>query len=65
MKGRNITGHLYGEENTLAKLTTDDVKTIRQIYDGKQWTFATLSKRFGVCKTKIGQIVRRECWKHI
>lgn len=63
-KGRTRTGHLYGDDNPGAKLTSDEVLAIREMRaNGAK--IPELSKMFGVCKSKIYQIIKRQCWKHI
>lgn len=53
-----------GVRNAAAKLTDDDVLTIRRLrVDG--WTYARLGDRFGVGKTTIGRVVRRAIWNHV
>lgn len=52
-----------GEMNPSAKLTAEDVLTIRQ-----QWprlSVLVLSRQYGVGKSTIQHIVRRETWRHI
>jgi hypothetical protein len=65
LKNRTKTGHLYGEANPKAKLTKEDVIFIRKNYNGKEYSTRSLAKKFNVCQTKIRQILKNECWKHI
>ena len=64
-KGRTRTGHLFGEDNPSAKLTSNDVLWIRENYNPKVWSTRKLAKKFKVSQTKIRQILNREAWKHI
>lgn len=64
-RGRNAQPK--GEAHGRAKLTDDDVRTIRAVYtpgSRTQGQFA-IARRFGVNRSLIGQIVRREVWAHI
>jgi len=53
-----------GIENAHAKLTEDQVMTIRTRHAAGE-TMAALGKEFGVGYTNISQIVHRHTWKHI
>ena len=53
-----------GTKNAAAKLADSDVSEIRRLRnDG--WTYARLATHFGVGKTTIGRVVRRDNWKHV
>lgn len=52
----------YGEKNHEAKLTDDQVLEIRNRVNEAQ---VNLAREFGVSKSLIGSIIRREHWKHI
>lgn len=54
----------YGEANPDARLTTDAVRAIRAGAAGGE-SHATLAARYGVGKSTIGRIVRREKWAHV
>ena len=54
-----------GIANGNAKLTEDDVREIRRLYATGQLTQPELALQFGVSRQVIGQIVRRETWKHV
>ncbi len=54
-----------GEENGRAVLNTESVKQIRQMYATKAFTQIELARKFGVGQTAIGDIIRREKWKHV
>lgn len=47
------------------KLTGQSVITIRRLYANKRYSQAQLGKIFGVQGATIGEVVRREIWKHI
>jgi len=60
-----VKNNLYaqGEDTNKAKLTEDDVNTIRAI--GKVFTQKELAKDYGVTPKTIGRIIRGESWKHL
>ena len=62
-RGRSAV--LAGETNGMAKLTTPEVLKIRQIYAAGRGTCRSLGRQFGVSKTQITHIVRREQWAHV
>jgi DNA invertase Pin-like site-specific DNA recombinase len=64
-KGR-LGGNVHGpgEAHGLAKLTDDDVRTIRRLAsDGVTQT--DLAGRFGVTQPQVSRIVNRRLWRHI
>lgn len=59
-KGRSS----QGERDSQAKLTTEQVRQIRQLRsDGMK--YKDIAPLFGVSKAAIGAVVRRDRWKHI
>ena len=50
-----------GEKHPQVKLTESEVLEIRASHEGRE----ALAKRFGMSKTMIGYIIRRQNWKHI
>ena len=52
-----------GSRNSNAKLTDDMVRQIRE--EVRNFSKAYLGRKFGVHETTIGEIVRREIWKHV
>lgn len=52
-----------GVNHNLCKLTEEQVREIRQI--GFSQTRTSLSKKYGVCRNNILQIIRGNIWKHI
>lgn len=54
-----------GEDNRLSKLNTKDVVEIRNKYVPKLYTMKILSREYGVCVSKIHQILHRQSWKHV
>lgn len=69
-KGRCHTGpvsshkHAKGENHTSAKLTTEQVREIRQRAANGE-THKSLSIEFGIAHRNISKIVHRENWKHV
>jgi hypothetical protein len=49
--------HLYGESHGRAKLTDDQVKDVRRLYETGEWTKASLAKTFGISESQIRRIV--------
>lgn len=61
---RSQPGRLAGTRNAAARLTDDQVRTIRQRYaDGARQV--DLAADFDVTQGLISQIVRRAAWAHI
>lgn len=54
-----------GEGNKSAKLTSDQVRTIRQQYYEQRKTFTELSREYGVDRSTIARAVKGETWTHI
>src|SRR3990167_815457 len=54
-----------GERAGAAKLTEQDIKTIRNEFSTGQISQGKLAKRYGVWQPTIGEIVRRKTWAHI
>jgi hypothetical protein len=66
-KGRSAYGHpgRQGEKAWMAKLTDDQVREIRSLYEVGRISQLALARRYGITQTTIGSIVRRATWKHI
>lgn len=63
-KGRTRTGHLYGEANKLAKLTTAIVREMRRRHANGE-SARSLAKRFKVSSVKARSVVNRTSWRHV
>lgn len=61
--GLHGTDHCRGSANTNAKLTDEDVRSIRSLHPGISSN--RLAEMFGVSATNIGQIVKRKTWRHV
>ena len=55
--------HQAGERNNHARLSQDQVTTIRTLYSLGMVQVAILSQQFGVSKVHIRRIVTYACWK--
>jgi hypothetical protein len=63
---RDKKGRLsWGERTNTAKLSIQDVKEIRSLYDTGNYSQSKLANIYGVQKAAIGKICRRENWKRI
>jgi hypothetical protein len=54
-----------GEESYWAKLTSDQVVEIRQLYEQGSITQEALAQRYGVNRTTVRDIINRRNWKHV
>lgn len=61
------SGHAYehGLPLASAKLTSGLVRAIRQRYANERLSRANLAREYGVSKSNIGRILRRESWRHV
>src|SRR5215510_4419963 len=62
-KNRGVIPRHRGEEHAMAKLTWQDVRTIRALRDDAGMTLATLGAQFHVDQSTIGKIVNHKLWK--
>jgi hypothetical protein len=53
-----------GSEHGGAKLTDEQVREIRSLYDSGIFQ-PQIAKQFGLCQTSVSRIVRRDSWKHV
>lgn len=55
-----------GSHHGVAKLSESVVLAIRQRYGTRDWlTYQSIALHFGVSESLIGQIVRRDIWRHL
>ena len=58
--------HRKGERNHLAKLSEQDVREVRRLYDDHMGlTVRKIAARFGVTGATVSYIGRRKTWKHL
>lgn len=62
---RKYPERYMGERCAGAKLTEDQVRQIREMYQFGVVGFIRLSKMFGVADPEIERIVKRKLWKHV
>lgn len=65
MRDKGQRGGSDGMRNGRAKITDDQVREIRRLYDAKELTQVELAARFGIGQSAISEIVRRTHWTHI
>lgn len=51
-----------GEESPNVKLTKQDVKSIRKLYESKNFTQQQLADKFNISQSNISYIIRKETW---
>lgn len=60
---RTITKlHLCGESNSHAKITENEVREIRALYDGYKMKQSELAIRYGITRSSISKIITRRNW---
>jgi hypothetical protein len=64
-KGRAPINALRGTESPKAKLTADQVREIRKLYENPTYGFRKIAKMFGVSKHSISLIVKKESYKDV
>lgn len=57
--------HNSGENSAPAKLTTSEVREIRQRYKNEDISYKDLAEEYGVSTGTIGPLIRKETWTHI
>lgn len=63
VNGLHSVEHCQGEANNKAKLTEDDVRSIRAIHPAK--SLDELAVLFGVTKQAVWCVVKRKTWAHV
>lgn len=64
-KSRRVTYDRSGERNPSAKLTAEDVKSIRSKYKPNIYTGRMLAEEYGVSIPLIEKILSRKVWKEV
>jgi hypothetical protein len=54
-----------GERNGFAKLTSEQVRMMRQRYAAGGVTYAQLGREFGTDEANVGSIIQRKTWRHV
>lgn len=62
---KGLSRKQIGEDRPASKLTEDDVRKIRSIYDKGVVSQRKLAKTFGVTQGTIKDIVNMNTWKHV
>lgn len=65
MRDLALAGNLRGERNGKSKLTDDQVREIRRLYDEVGWTQKHIGAAFGIHQVQVSAIVRRVAWAHV
>jgi len=60
-KGRSCRGTAVN----LAKLNEAIVRHIRSVYDGREYSYRSLGRKYGVSFRSIAAIVKGETWRHV
>lgn len=58
-------GQRFGEKNSFAKLTENQVIEIREKYETKQYSYDKLAEEYKIGRSSIGRIIRNEYWTNI
>lgn len=61
LRGRSA----LGEQVRRGHLVTDDIRSIRNEYQPRTVTQASLAQKYGVCRRTIADILHRKTWKHV
>lgn len=64
MHSRHRLSNIKGESHVHAKLSEQDVLSMRATYAAGGTSFAKLAKQFGICTQQCHRIVRGERWQH-
>lgn len=54
-----------GTDNVRARLTDDDVRTIRQKFSGKRGQISSLAKEYGMSHSAMSSVCNGESWSHV
>ncbi len=64
-KDLNWKDNIVGENHPHAKLTTEDVISIRKKYKSGKHSSLELAKIYKICKGTVMDIIKRKKWKHV
>lgn len=62
-RGRKRVTH--GTDSSVAKLTDDTVREIRELYATGKYSQSAIAEKYNVCQSLVSGIVRGRRWKHI
>lgn len=54
-----------GATHPRSKLTEDDVRHMRELYESGEHTQTALAEQFGISPSQVSVIIRRKAWKHV
>lgn len=63
-KGRFVVPGLRGEQVVTHKLTSEQVREIRQRYANGEVTYRMIVKEYSISQTQVGRIIKGEAWKN-
>ena len=63
---KNIFDRSYnkGEKNPMSKISEQDVKEIRELYENGARPIK-IARKFGISNSLVHAIIRRQSWKHV
>jgi len=64
-RNKMISSARRGSENVTAKLSENDVISIRKMYKTKKYTYLKLAEIYAISRSNIKSILNRNTWKHI
>jgi len=64
-KNRLPGNRTKGSQHHRSKVTEEQVKEVRRLYETGEHTQAQLAASIGITQTQISNIVRRRVWKHV
>lgn len=56
---------LYGERSFLSKMTNDQVREMRRLYETGRYRKSDLARMFSLSKQAAGKIINGETWRHL
>jgi HNH endonuclease len=64
-RGRGGNAHLSGETNPNARLSDEDVLSMRRRYSARGVTMTRLAAEYGVSQSVISNVLTRRTWRHL
>lgn len=56
---------IIGEKNPMSKLTSEQVKEIKQAFTGKRGEYAFLAKKYNISTAAVRKIINGKTWKEV